>query len=185
MKIKLLLLCLTLLGVAAIARAYDPLYTVTLKSTPVLEIVGHDRLAFYPFSENMGPMIRKKKVRRIVGADADSLTVRSEEPQEVLSQVIQQIAEQTGLKLSAVSNSATPSTAPIFFRQAFSDTAVITLLLVPVENGLYHLTCHYILDERPEGSNDGTPAAIAELQEMKKQIQEWQAQRKAGAGTPK
>jgi len=185
MKIKLPILCLVLLSATPMCHAYDPLYTVTLHATPAFEIVGHDRLAFFPFSENVAPLIRKKNVRRLLAADATSLVLRSEKPREVLSQVIQQIAEQTGLKLSSVSNSGTPPTAPVFFHQGLSDTVVITLLLVPAENGLYHLTCHYIIDERPEGSNDGTPAGIAEIKETNKQIQEWQAKRKAGAAAPK
>lgn len=185
MKTKLPLLCLSLFCFAPLARAYDPLYTVTLQSTPVFEIVGHGRLAFYPFSEQMTAMIRQKKVRRILGADSVTITLRSARPKEVLSQILQQISEQTGFKLGSTSNSTTPPTDPVFFRQAFSDTAVITLLLVPADDGLYRLTCHYLIDERPEGSTDGTPAAIAELQETKKQIQEWEARRKQGADVPK
>lgn len=171
MKIKLPLLCLTLLCVAPFARAYDPLYKITLQSTPAFEIVGHPDLAFYPFSEGMGSMIRRSKVRRILAADATSVTLRSGRPEQVLSQVLQQISEQTGLKLSSTHNSATPPTEPVFFRQGFSDTAVITLLLVPAENGLYQLTCHYIIDERPPGSNDGTPEGIADLKKLKAEMQ--------------
>lgn len=165
MRTKLLLLCLCLHCVALLAQANEPLYRVTLKATPAFEIVGNAQLSFYPFSEQMGAMIRKGKVRRLVAHDAATVTLRSERPQEVLSQVFRQIGEQTGLKLGSASNSSTPPTAPVYFRQGVSDTAVITLLLVPAENGLFHLTCHYILDERPAGSNDGTPEAIAEMQE--------------------
>jgi hypothetical protein len=156
-----------------------------VKSTPAFEVVGPAQLSFHPFSEQMAAMIRKNKSRRIVAADMDTITLRTERPKEVLQQVIQQIGEQTGLKLGSAANSRTPPTDPVFFRQAFSDTAVITLLLVPAENGLHRLTCHYIIDERPPGSNDGTPEAISELQELKKQIQGMEAQRKSGAIPPK
>jgi hypothetical protein len=185
MKTKLPLLCLCLLCAGPVARAYEPLYQVTLKTTPAFEIVGHNQLAFYPFSEQMGAMVRKNKVRPFLAADATSVSLRSERPREVLSQVLQQISEQTGLKLASVSNSTTPPTEPVYFRQGFSDTAVITLVLVPGEDGLFHLTCHYLISERPAGSNDGTPEAIVELQEMKKQIQEMQAKIKLEAAPAK
>ncbi|HWA27734.1 MAG TPA: hypothetical protein VG734_18910 [Lacunisphaera sp.] len=58
---------------------------------------------------------------------------------------------------------------------------MITLLLVPMEGGLHRLICQYVIDERPPGSNDGTPAAIAEMHEIMKQVREFQAQRKAAA----
>jgi hypothetical protein len=171
MCIKPCLLCLCFLGTFAFTRAADALYSVTVTSNPAFEVVGNARLSFFPFSEQMGAMIRRSKVRAIVAADATTITLRTDHPEKVLTQVLRQIGEQTGLKLSSTTNSQTPRTDPVFIRQVFSDTAVLTLVLAPAGNGLHHLACHYVIDERPEGSNDGTPAAIAEMAKMMQEIQ--------------
>ncbi|HWA27733.1 MAG TPA: hypothetical protein VG734_18905 [Lacunisphaera sp.] len=107
-----LVLCLGLLGAATPLLAYEPLYKVVLKNTPAFEVVGDAQLAFYPFSEQMGAMIRKNKVRHILAADSAAVTLRTVQPKDVLRQILQQISEQTGLKLGTFSNSTMPPDRP-------------------------------------------------------------------------
>lgn len=165
MKFKTAFASLFLLA-AAIARADAPLYQVKLTSTKTFEVPAGAGIDLYPLSERMGAGMRQASARKIVAADyATGTVLKTKQPASAIQEVLSQITRQTGLKLTATFNTALEQIAPNTLVQAFSETAVITLVLTPKGGDEFALTCIYTIDERPGGSIDGTPAAIAQMEE--------------------
>jgi len=139
---------------------------VKLTSTKTFEVLAGAEIDFYPLSERMGAGMRQASTRKIVAADyATGTVLKTKQPASAIREVLSQISRQTGLKLTATFNTALEEIAPNALVQAFSETAVITLVLTPKGGDEFALTCVYAIDERPIGSIDGTPAAIAQMQE--------------------
>jgi hypothetical protein len=163
MKFKVVFVFLCILA-AEIARAEGPLYSVKLTSTETFEVAAGTGISIYADSEQFG--IRKASERKIVAAGyVTGIVIKTKVPASAIQDVNFQIARQTGLKLLATVNAGLEQIAPTTLLLAFSETAVITLVLTPKGGDEFSLTCSYVIDERPAGSIDGTPAAIAQLEE--------------------
>jgi hypothetical protein len=172
MNLKTGLLAFVSLVGAALSSAADPLYTVLLAPGRHFELVGAPpagvQLSFYPLSEMMAQGSKAPHARKVVASDylPAFATIRTDNPSLALQSLFNQIALQTGLMLRKHINTSLPAMAPATMMQAYSETAVITLLLVPKEPGLYLASGAYVIEERPEGSIDGTPEAIAQTKEQ-------------------
>lgn len=170
MNSKIFFLALFLSG-ALLAPAAAPLYRTKITSTKTFEVMAGTGLNFYPFSEQMGGTMNGKSRRRIIAADYEAgVVIKTKEPAAAIQQVLGQISKQTGLMLTTHFNSNLEQIAPATLLQAFSDTSVITLLLTPKGEDVFALACAYAIDERPEGSIDGTPAAIAQMEEAARRM---------------
>ena len=166
-----LLLLICLLAAAPLLRAEGALYSVKIAAAPSFEVVAapniYGQLSMFPFSEMMAKGMQKPGGRKVIAADyaAGFVCIRTKEPSVAVQDIANQITRQTGLMLKKHVNSALAVIAPTTILQAFSDTAVITLVLTPKEPDVYLVSCSYLIEERPEGSNDGTPAALAQMEE--------------------
>lgn len=166
-----LLLLLCLVAVAHRLPAADALYSVKIAASPSFEVVTatnvFGQLSMYPFSEMMAKGMQKPGGRKVIAADyaAGFVCIRTKEPSVAVQDIANQITRQTGLMLRKHVNSSLAVIAPTTILQAFSDTAVITLVLTPKEPDVYLVSCSYLIEERPKGSIDGTPAAITQMEE--------------------
>lgn len=168
MNLRTALLFLFLLAGTPLLQAIAPLYNVKITPTKTFEFVAEpntsDQLSFYPLTDFMR---KPGGGRKVVAANyVTSLpAIRTETPAVAAQEILNQIGQQTGLMLRKYLNSTLTRVAPGALVQAVSDTAVITLVLTPKEKDLFWVACAYVIEERPEGSIDGTPAAIAQMEE--------------------
>lgn len=191
LKAGLLLLLCALAGTARLG-ADGPLFTVKIASSSHLEVVAAPNisgvLSMYPFSEMMAKGMKPRGARKVLAADyaVDFVRIRTKDPSLAAQDISHQIFQQTGLILRKHINSSLAQIAPVIFLQTFSDMAVINLLLTPTkEQDVYQVSCSYLIEERPEGSVDGTPAALEEVARQMKEIQEMMARQKAEAAKAK
>lgn len=171
MKLKHLISSFCLLA-SLLARADEAIYSIQLTTTPHLTIQSeYKKLSLSPLSENASKALNRTKTRKIIAADyASEILIKTTEPNMALQDILGQITEQTGLMLSAVMNTTLDKIAPVATLQGLSDTSVINLLLTPKEPDLYILTCSYAIFTRSEGSIDGTPAAITQMNAMRQKM---------------
>jgi hypothetical protein len=107
---------------------------------------------------------------KAVAADSQTgIKIKTKDPGSAIQGIGRQIAQQTGLALRSTINSSLGEIAPTVVLQACSETAVITLVLVPKDDS-FILTCSYVIDERPAGSIDGTAASIAQMKEVERML---------------
>jgi hypothetical protein len=162
MKLVRLLLFFGL--IAAVVRAEAPLYTVKFTSTSTFEVsgsTGSASLNFYPETK------ATKGKRNIVGAGyLTGIEIKTKDPARAAQAILRQICEQTGLMAGYHMKSSLAELEPIVLLQGFSETSTITLLLTPKQVNVFTVTCAYVIDQRPDGSIDGTPAGIAQMNEQ-------------------
>jgi hypothetical protein len=173
-------------------HADEPLYSIKIASSPHVEVVATPNisgvLSMYPFSEMMARTVKPRGGRKVLAADyaVDFVRIRTKEPSLAAQDISHQIFQQTGLILRKHINSSLAQIAPVIFLQTFSDMAVVNLLLTPTkEPDVYQVSCSYLIEERPPGSNDGTPAAREEVAKQMKELQEMMARQKAEAAKAK
>ena len=166
MRLKTKLLLLLALTGAPLLQATAPLYSVKIGSTQSFELIPEantsDRLDLYPMTE-----MEIKGSRKVVadGYATGLAKIKTGNPSIAIQDIFKQIGQQTGLMLRIHLDSTLSSIAPVTIMTAFSEIAVITLVLTPKEPGVFQVTCSYVLDARPAGSTDGTAAATAQMEE--------------------
>lgn len=163
------------------AWADEPIYRITLRSTPSFTLpTGDYNLSLFPLSERASKALNQNKTRKLLAADSKTgILIKTSRPIVALQGIQRQLAEQSGLVLGKVMNSSLDEIAPVTLLPGFSDTSVINLLLTPKDTDTYILTISYIIYERPEGSIDGTPAAIEQMNAQAKEMKAMAEQMKA------
>lgn len=171
MNSKTVFLLLLLAGATPLP-ADDALYTVRFQPGRSFEFVADagtiHQLSLYPLSEVGAKIMKRPGGRKIVaaGCEAAFLKIRAKQPASAAQELLRQISRQTGLQLKSVIDGGLQQIAPAAMVQAVSDIAVLTLILTPTANDVFLVTCAYEVDERPEGSIDGTPEAVTRMEKM-------------------
>ncbi len=169
MNFKTISLALLAFICATRLPAAGALYTVRLAGDRSFELVAEPnaihQLSFSPLGEIGTKIMAGPGKRKLVAADYEPafVKIRTQDPVAAAQEILRQISQQTGLMLRVHLNSSLAQIAPVTVVQAISDTAVITLILTPVSNDVFLVTCAYVLDERPSDSVDGTPASIVQM----------------------
>lgn len=171
MNIRFLFLTIYL-ALIVLVHADEPIYSVKLKPAPNFTLPsGAGMLSFHPLSTGASQVFNGHIKRKIKGAGyVTGIEIQTKEPRIALQEILLQICEQTGLQLGKIADSSLAKLSPITLLQGFSETAVVNLLLTPSEGDASILSCSYVVYERPENSIDGTPAAIAQMEAMRQQM---------------
>lgn len=155
----LLLALFLLLGVRPVLAA-SPLYTIVLQPSPSFTVVGGGKIAVYPLSERMKPIVQEGRKRAIAAADYDCDTkIKTTQPKLAVQDIMREIAGQTGLSLGNFINSRLVAAEPTVILMGVGKNSVWHVILTPKGDGVYVLTVSYLIDETMQGTDHGEAGA--------------------------